>query len=71
MRGFVTLAARELDHGTNDAERFSLPGHLAPFQKGVRLLFRAGAALTKPELYEYLESWDTGCAMRLPANGVL
>ena len=69
MRGFVTLVARKLDDDTNDAERFSLAGRLAPFQKGVRLLFRADAA--KPELYEYLESWDTGCAMRLPANGVL
>ena len=69
MRGFVTLAARKLDDDTNDAERLSLAGHLAAFQKGVRLLFRADAA--KPEVYEYLESRDTGCAMRLPANGVL
>ena len=29
------------------------------------------AAFAKPEVYEYLESRDTGYAMRLPANGVL
>ena len=40
-------------------------------EKGVRLLFRADAAFAKPELYEYLESRDTGYAMRLPANEVL
>ena len=40
-------------------------------EKGVRLLFRAGAAFAKPEVYEYLESRDTGYAMRLPANEVL
>ena len=37
-------------------------------EKGVRLLFRADAAFAKPEVYEYLESRDTGYAMRLPAN---
>ena len=40
-------------------------------EKGVRLLFRADAAFAKPEVYEYLESRDTGYAMRLPANEVL
>ena len=40
-------------------------------EKGVRLLFRADAAFAKPEVYEYLESRDTGYAMRLPANKVL
>ena len=40
-------------------------------EKGVRLLFRANAAFAKPEVYEYLESRDTGYAMRLPANEVL
>ena len=40
-------------------------------EKGVRLLFRADAAFAKPEVYEYLESGDTGYAMRLPANEVL
>ena len=40
-------------------------------EKGVRLLFRADAAFAKPEVYEYLESSDTGYAMRLPANEVL
>ena len=39
--------------------------------QGVRLLFRADAAFAKPEVYEYLESRDTGYAMRLPANEVL
>ena len=39
-------------------------------EKGVRLLFRADAAFAKPEVYEYLESRDTGYAMRLPANKV-
>ena len=39
--------------------------------QGVRLLFRAYAAFAKPEVYEYLESRDTGYAMRLPANEVL
>ena len=29
-------------------------------EKGVRLLFRADAAFAKPEVYEYLESRDTG-----------
>ena len=33
-------------------------------EKGVRLLFRADAAFAKPEVYEYLESRDTGYAMR-------
>lgn len=32
MRGFVTLAARELDDDTNDAERLSLAGHVVAFQ---------------------------------------
>ena len=40
-------------------------------EKGVQLLFRADAAFAKPEVYEYLESRDTGYAMRLPANEVL
>ena len=40
-------------------------------EKGVRLLFRADAAFAKPEVYEYLESRDSGYAMRLPANEVL
>ena len=40
-------------------------------EKGVRLLFRTDAAFAKPEVYEYLESMDTGYAMRLPANEVL
>ena len=40
-------------------------------EKGVRLLLRADAAFAKPEVYEYLESRDTGYAMRLPANEVL
>ncbi len=40
-------------------------------EKGVRPLFRADAAFAKPEVYEYLESRDTGYAMRLPANEVL
>ena len=40
-------------------------------EKGVWLLFRADAAFAKPEVYEYLESRDTGYAMRLPANEVL
>ena len=40
-------------------------------EKGVRLLFRADAAFAKPKVYEYLESRDTGYAMRLPANEVL
>ena len=40
-------------------------------EKGVRLLFRADAAFAKPEVYEYLESRDTGYAMWLPANEVL
>ena len=40
-------------------------------EKGIRLLFRADAAFAKPEVYEYLESRDTGYAMRLPANEVL
>ena len=40
-------------------------------EKGVRLLFRADAAFAKPEVYEYLESRNTGYAMRLPANEVL
>ena len=40
-------------------------------ENGVRLLFRADAAFAKPEVYEYLESRDTGYAMRLPANEVL
>ena len=40
-------------------------------EKGVRLLFRADAAFAKPEVCEYLESRDTGYAMRLPANEVL
>ena len=40
-------------------------------EKGVRLLFRADAAFAKPEVYEYLESRDTGYAMRLPANEIL
>ena len=40
-------------------------------EKGVRLLFRADAAFAKPQVYEYLESRDIGCAMRLPANEVL
>ena len=40
-------------------------------EKGVRLLFRADAAFAKPEVYEYLESRDTGYAMRFPANEVL
>ena len=40
-------------------------------EKGVRLLFRDDAAFAKPEVYEYLESRDTGYAMRLPANEVL
>ena len=40
-------------------------------EKGVRLLFRADAAFAKPDVYEYLESRDTGYAMRLPANEVL
>ena len=40
-------------------------------EKGVRLLFRADAAFAKPEVYEYLESRDTGYAMRLPAIEVL
>ena len=40
-------------------------------EKGVRLLFRADAAFAKSEVYEYLESRDTGYAMRLPANEVL
>ena len=40
-------------------------------EKGVRLLFRADAAFAKPEVYEYLESRDTGYAMRLPASEVL
>ena len=35
------------------------------------MLFRADAAFAKPEVYEYLESRDTGYAMRLPANEVL
>ena len=39
-------------------------------EKGVRLLFRADAAFAKPEVYAYLESRDTGYAMRLPANEV-
>ena len=34
-------------------------------EKGVRLLFRADAAFAKPEVYEYLESRDTGYAMRV------
>ena len=38
-------------------------------EKGVRLLFRADAAFAKPEVYEYLESRDTGYAMRL--GGIL
>ncbi len=33
-------------------------------EKGVRLLCRAYAAFVKPEVYEYLESRDTGYAMR-------
>ena len=37
-------------------------------EKGVRLLFRADAAFAKPEVYEYLESRDTGYAMRLPPS---
>ena len=40
-------------------------------EKGVRLLLRADAAFAKPAVYEYLESRDTGYAMRLPANEVL
>ena len=40
-------------------------------EKGVRLLLRDDAAFAKPEVYEYLESRDTGYAMRLPANEVL
>ena len=39
-------------------------------EKGVRLLFRADAAFAKPEVYEYLESRDTGYAMRLPAKSL-
>jgi len=38
---------------------------------GVRLLFRADAAFTKPEVYDYLEQRDIGYAVRLPANEVL
>ena len=37
-------------------------------EKGVRLLFRADAAFTKPEVYEYLESRDTGYAIRTIAK---
>ena len=37
----------------------------------VRLLFRAGAAFAKPEIYEYLETRHIGYAIRLPANEVL
>ena len=33
-------------------------------EKGVRLLFRADAAFAKPEVYEYLESRDTGYGSR-------
>ena len=39
-------------------------------EKGVRLLFRADAAFAKPEVYEYLESRDTGYAMRLRQRGI-
>jgi Transposase DDE domain group 1 len=37
----------------------------------MRLLFRAGAAFAKPELYYYLETRQIGYAIRLPANEVL
>ena len=40
-------------------------------EKGIGLLFRADAALAKLQVYEYLESRDTGYAMRLAANEVL
>jgi hypothetical protein len=40
-------------------------------RKGMRLLFRGDAAFAKPEMYEYLESWVIGYAIRLPANDIL
>ena len=39
-------------------------------EKGVRLLFRADAALAKPEVYEYLEERRVLYAIRLPRNDV-
>ena len=40
-------------------------------KKGVRLMFRADAAFSKPEVYEYLEPRGIGYAIMLPTNEVL
>jgi hypothetical protein len=40
-------------------------------RQGMRLLFRADAALAKPEVYEFLDARRVGYAIRLPSNGIL
>ena len=39
--------------------------------QSTRVLFRGDAAFAKPEVYEFLEAWDVGYAIRLPSNGIL
>ena len=36
-----------------------------------RQIFRGDAAFAKPELYEFLEAYGVGYAIRLPSNGIL
>jgi hypothetical protein len=40
-------------------------------EPGINLYFRADAAFTKPEIYEWPEQQGIQCAIRLPANYVL
>ena len=56
-------------HGQQEGVAYN--GHFESVCYHPLFLFRADAAFAKPEVYEYLESRDTGYAMRLPANEVL
>ena len=58
-------------HSADDWQEVLDPVVERYFTAAVRLLFRADAAIAKPEIYEYLETRQIDYAIRLPANEVL